>query len=185
MTKTAEYPDDKFENYNENTSVICRFGEQPTWQGGFGRGFGLEVLGVSHDDGSVDCISPDMSSNLEWQEVAVFHHINGSGPVYDRISHAMGFYTYRHAPRHQSKHAQINDDLSDYARSSVFSHRQGPALEPGNTVMRSKDYPGNQFEYGERRVQPNPSGYGRIVEGTSYRPGKENRGCPDPTDTDC
>jgi hypothetical protein len=108
------------------------------------------------EDGTVTCISPDMSEKKEWQQLIVYRDINGTGSAFERVSHALGFYLYAHAPRNQNvRHREVEGDLKRWQRSSVFSHRQGPALEVAS--------PGNQFEGRNRRRQA----------------------CPDPTDTDC
>ena len=85
-----------------------------------------------------------------------YRDTNGTKEGFERISHALGFFLYPHAPRHEDvRHAQVEPDLRRWQRSSVFSHRQGPELTVGS--------PGNQFEGRNRRRQV----------------------CPDPTDTDC
>lgn len=154
---------------NENTTLACVFGQQTEWQGGYGGltggqedlspqtvNSGVRVPAEVLEDGAVSCISPDMSEKKEWQQVIVYRDINGTGAAFERVSHALGFYLYAHAPRNQNvRHHEVEGDLKRWHRSSVFSHRQGPALEVA--------YPGNQFEGRNRRRQA----------------------CPDPTDTDC
>ena len=154
---------------NENTSLACVFGQQTDWQGGYGGATGgqedlapetveagVRVPAEVLEDGTVTCISPDMSGKKEWQQLIVFRDINGTGTTYERVSHALGFFLYAHAPRNQNvRHAEVEGDLKRWQRSSVFSHRQGPSLEVGT--------PGNQFEGRNRRRQA----------------------CPDPNDIDC
>ena len=106
--------------------------------------------------GAVTCISPDMTGQTDWQQLAVYRDDGSAGDTLsaDRVSHSLGFYLYPHAPRN-GQGMDVKGDLKRWQRSSVFSHRQGPALTVGA--------PGNQFEYTNRRKQ----------------------NCPDPTDIDC
>jgi hypothetical protein len=144
-------------------NVVCVFGQQTSWQGGYG-GAGLADLGSDWDfsvgiktnatvetDGGVSCISPDMTGQTEWQQLAVYRY-SDTWTEPERVSHAMGFYLYPHAPERK---AGVQGDLRRWRRSSVFSHRQGPAL--------TADHQGNQFEHHNRRKQ----------------------NCPDPDDIDC
>lgn len=154
---------------NENTTLACVFGQQTEWQGGYAGGTGgqedlsaetvssgVRVPAEVTEDGTVTCISPDMSEKKEWQQLIVYRDINGTADTFERVSHALGFYLYAHAPRNQNvRHHEVEGDLKRWQGSSVFSHRQGPALEVA--------HPGNQFEGRNRRRQA----------------------CPDPTDTDC
>ena len=149
-----------------NTTVVCMFGQQTDWQGGYGGESGLleeerlfsgkKSEALVAEDGEVSCISPDMTAKKDWQQLIVYRDTNGTKEGFERISHALGFFLYPHAPRHEDvRHAQVEPDLRRWQRSSVFSHRQGPELTVGS--------PGNQFEGRNRRRQV----------------------CPDPTDTDC
>ena len=165
----AEFFSTEYGVANENTTLSCVFGQQTDWQGGYGGitggqedlspeivNSGVRVDAEVLEDGTVTCISPDMSEKKDWQQLIVFRDVNGTGDAFERVSHALGFYLYPHAPRNQDvRHHEVEGDLKRWQRSSVFSHRQGPALEV--------DTPGNQFEGRNRRRQR----------------------CPDPTDTDC
>ena len=61
----------------------------------------------------------------DWQQLIVYRDTNGTKEGFERISHALGFFLYPHAPRHEDvRHAQVEPDLRRWQRSSVFSHRQ-------------------------------------------------------------
>ena len=81
--------------------------------------------------------------------MTVYHHINGTGNEYDRISHALGcegrclsvvlplpsssttvpylaalrrYYTYRHAPRSQDKHARVRTVTTAATHTPLAHH---------------------------------------------------------------
>ena len=145
----------------DDSELICVFGQQTEWQGGYGGAVnrqssphgGLRVSANVGSDGGVTCVSPDMSGQEQWQQLIVYR---ANSTHAQRVSHALGFYLYRHAPRDEAvRYPNVEADLQRWRRSSVFSRRQGPAL--------SVPPPGNQFEAANRRVQQ----------------------CPDPSDIDC
>lgn len=49
---------------------------------------GVRVPAEVLEDGTVTCISPDMSGKKEWQQLIVFRDVNGTGTEYKRVSHA-------------------------------------------------------------------------------------------------
>jgi hypothetical protein len=96
------------------TQVVCMFGQQTSWQGGYGGALdrqgsvaaGARVAAQVEADGAVTCIAPDMSGQAGWQQLVVYRDINGTGTGPERASHALGFYLCRRRSHHQQSHSQ-------------------------------------------------------------------------------